>query len=284
MDPVSLPTLFDVLDLLADRSGPVTVDDISIRRRMTTRHFAGIGRVLESFQVARRDGKSLIPDADLKTFVVYWEDTNLEGINTIFRRYTHYETFLRFLKAKESIYTPPSTNSEERHKIGIQLRQHNIDLTFVAIDTFKWWGLVVGQVYLSHIGDRKIYWGAEKPSLNHFEKNVHFHYKEIRPLDGFVNIGRLADLVCRDLKISFIRFEELFKQLCLQRSGYMTSTSLARTPSSKSTVQTLLSRSQAKQISTGNKWTKKRFMEDGVLINGQRVKMVKLEPVMITYC
>ena len=162
--------------------------------------------------------------------------------------------------------------------MGRQLRRDNIGLTFVAIDTFKWWGLAVGQVYLSHIGDRKIYWGAEKPSLDIFEKSVHAHYKEIQPLDGFANIGRLADLVCRELKISFIRFEELFTQLCLQRHGYMTSTSLARTPSSKSLVQTLLPRSQAKRNRAHNRWTKKRFMEDGILINGQSVKMVKLQP------
>ena len=286
MDPVSVPTLFSILDLLADQSGPVTVEDVNFRRRMsmTTKYFASIGRVLESFQVARRDNESLIPDVDLKTFVEYWEDADLEGINNIFRRYTDYETFLRFLKRKAAIYVPPSTEPEERKKIGIRLRRDNINLTFVAIDTFKWWGLAVGQVYLSHIGDRKIYWGAEKPSLNVFEKSVHSHYKEIQPLDGFVNVGRLADLVCRDLKISFVRFEELFIQLCLQRSGYRTSTSLVRTPSSKSTVQTLLSRSQAKQTDKQNEWTKKRFMEDGVLINGQSVKMVKLEPIIITDC
>ena len=278
MDPVSLPTLLDVLDLLADESGPVTIDDVNIRRHMTTRQLAGIGRVLKNFQVARRDSESLVPDADLKAFVVYWEEANLEGINTIFRRYTHYETFLHYLQTEESIYVPPCTAPEERQQMGRQLRQDDTGLTFVAIDTFKWWGLAVGQVYLSHIGDRKIYWGAEKPSLDIFEKSVHSHYKEIQPLDGFANIGRLADLVCRELKISFIQFEKLFIQLCLQRRGYITSTSLARIPSSKSPVQTLVSRSQAKQNGYPIEWLKKRFMEDGILINGQSVKMVKIQP------
>lgn len=140
--------------------------------------------------------------------------------------------------------------------------------------------MAVGQVYLSHIGDRKIYWGGEKPSLDIFEKSVHVHYKTIQPLDGFANIGRLADLVCRELKISFIRFEELFIQLCLQRRGYMTSTSLARILSSKSPVQTLLPRSQAKRNEKQNRWIKKRFMEDGILINGRSVKMVKIKPIV----
>ena len=110
--------------------------------------------------------------------------------------------------------------------MGKRLREDKIGLTFVAIDTFKWWGMAVGQVYLSHIGDRNIYWGSEKPDIDIFEKSVLFHYKKIRPLDGFVNVGQLADRVCRELKIAFIRFEEIFVQLCLQRRGYMTATSL----------------------------------------------------------
>ena len=284
MDPVLLPRLFDVIDQLVEKSGPVTRENLNLEKPLTKRRFIRVGRVLESFQVARVDGESLVPDVDMNILVEYWEDANLEGINTIFRRYTDYNTFLDYLKTKESIYVPPCTDPEERQEMGRQLRRNNTKLTFVAIDTFKWWGLAVGQVYLSHIGNRKIYWGAEKPNLDIFEKSIHTQYKEIQPLDGFVNIGRLADLVCRDLKISFIRFEELFVQLCLQRSGYMTSTSLARTPSSKSMVQTLLPRSQAKQGGKQNGWIKKRFMEDGVLINGRSAKMVKLEPTIITDC
>ena len=281
MDPVLLPRLFDVIDLLAEKSAPVSRETLSIKKPLTVKHFSGIGRVLKSFQVARQDGESLVPDVDLDTLVAYWEDANLEKINTFFLRYQSYKIFWQFLKAKESIYVPPCTSPEERKQMGRQLRRDDTGLTFVAIDTFKWWGLAVGQVYLSHIGDRKLYWGAEKPNLDIFEKSVHSHYKEIQPLDGFANIGQLADLVCRELKISFIRFEKLFKQLCLQRRGYMTSTSLVRTPSSKSSVQTLLSRSQAKLNGIQNGWIKKRFMEDGILINGRSVKMVKCDAAMI---
>ena len=280
MDPVLLPRLFDVLDQLAEKSAPVTIKNLSIKKPLTKKRFTRIGRVLESLQVARIKGESLVPDVDLDTLVAYWEDANLEEISTFFRRYQPYEIFLNFLKEKESIYVPPCTAPEERQQMGMQLRREDTGLTFVAIDTFKWWGLVVGQVYLSHIGDRKIYWGAEKPSLDIFEKSIHSHYKEVQPLDGFANIGRLADLVCRELKISFIRFEELFIQLCLQRRGYMTSTSLVRTPTSKSSVQILLSRSQAKRNGKQNGWIKKRFMEDGILINGRSVKMVKFKPII----
>lgn len=282
MDPVLLPRLFDVLDLLEKKTVPVTRETLSIIRPLTKKRFTRIGRVLESLQLAQLNGESLVPDVDLNEFVEYWENANLEEINTFFRRYRSYDNFLSYLKSKESIYIPPCSAPEERKQMGIQLRRDDTELTFVAIDTFKWWGLVVGQVYFSHIGDRKLYWGAEKPNLDIFEKCVQTHYRKIRPIDGFANIGRIADLVCRELKISFIRFEELFKQLCLQRRGYMTSTSLVRTPSSKSTVQTLLSRSQAKRNGKQNGWIKKRFMEDGILINGRSVKMVKCDAAMIT--
>ena len=278
MDPVLPPTLFDVLDLLATKSVPVTIGDLNIKQRMTKRRFAEIGRVLEGFGVAHRDGESFVPDSDLNKFVAYWEVGDLEGINTFFRRYSPYDTFLRFLKMEKCICVPPRMDTEARRQMGKQLRADKIGLTFVAIDTFKWWGMAVGQVYLSHIGDRNIYWGNEKPNIDIFEKSILFHYEKIRPLDGFANIGQLADQVCRELKIAFIRFEELFVQLCLQRHGYMTATSLARVPTSKSLVQTLLSRSQAK-LTVTPQWTDKRLMEDGVFINGRSVKMVKFQPV-----
>ena len=281
MDPILPPMLFNVLDLLATKSAPVMIGDLNIKQRMTKRRFAEIGRVLEGFRVAHRDGESLIPDADLKMFVAYWEGANLEGINAFFRRYSPYDTFLRFLKIEKCIHVPPRTDTNARHQMGKQLRKNKIGLTFVAIDTFKWWGMAVGQVYLSHIGNRDIYWGGEKPDIDIFEKSVQSHYKEVRPLDGFANVGQLADRVCRELKIAFIRFEKLFIQLCLQRRGYITSTSLVRTPSNKSLVQTLLSRSQAKRTGTPIQWTNKRFMEDGVSINGRSVKMIKVQPVKI---
>ena len=281
MDPVLLPTLFDVLDLLETKSVPVTIDDLKVKKRVTKRRFAEIGRVLESFQVAHRDGETLVPCADLKTFVAYWEDVNLEGINSFFRRYPPYDKFLRFLKTEKCICVPSKTDTEERRQMGKQLRKDKIGLTFVAIDTFKWWGMVVGQVYLSHIGDKNIYWGGQKPDIDTFERSIHSHYREIRPVDGFANVGQLADRVCRELQIPFIRFEELFIQLCLQRRDYMTSTSLIRIPSSKSSVQTLLSRSQAKRTGYPIEWTDKRFMEDGIFINGRSVKMVKFKSVEV---
>ena len=284
MDPVLLPALFDVLDLLATKSVPVTIGDLNIKRHLTKKHFAEIGRVLEGFRVAHRDGESFVPCADLKTLVTYWEAANLEGINAFFRRYPPYDTFLRFLNTEKCIHVPPRTDTEARRQMGKQLRKDKIGLTFVAIDTFKWWGMAVGQVYLSHIGNRDIYWGSEKPDIDIFEKSVQSHYKEVRPLDGFANVGQLADRVCRELKIAFIRFEKLFIQLCLQRRGYITSTSLARTPSNKSLVQTLLSRSQAKRTRGPIEWTDKRFMEDGVFINGRSVKMVKFQPAQVLDC
>ena len=279
--------MFDVLDQLATKYVPLTVREFnnrSNRRCLTKRRFAEIGRVLEGFRVAYRNGESLVPSADLKSFVAYWEAANLDGVNDFFRRYRHYDAFLRYLRASRCIYVPHRTDTDARHQMGLRLRKDKVGLTFVAIDTFKWWGMAVGQVYFSHIGDGNIYWGGEKPKIDTFEQSVQSNYEKIRPMDGFVNVGQLADLVCRELKIPFIRFEELFKHLCLKRRGYMTATSLVRTPSSKSPVQTLLARSQAKRTGYPFQWTKKRFMEDGVFINGRSVKMVKIQPVkLLTY-
>ena len=276
--------LFDVLDQLATKHVPLAMrelNDCSSKRHLTKRRFAEIGRVLEGFRVAYRNGESLVPEEDLKRFVAYWEAANLDGINEFFRRYQHYDAFLRYLRETRCIYIPHRTDIDGRRRMGSRLREDNIGLTFVAIDTFKWWGMVVGRVYFSRIGDGNIYWGGEKPNIDAFEQSVQSNYEKIRPLDGFANVGQLADLVCRDLKIPFILFESLFVKLCLQRHGYMTATSLARVPTSKSMVQTLLSRSRAKLTGTPIQWTDKRFMEDGIFINGRSVKMVKCQPVKV---
>ncbi len=287
MDPVLLPTLFDVLDLLASRSSPITLDDLNVKRRVTKRRFAEIGRVLEGLRVAHRDGFSLVSDADLERFVECWEAADLDCINTVFRRYRPYDKFLRFLEAEKCIQVPPRKDIEARHKVGAELKA-KAGLTFVAADTFKWWGMAVGYVYLSHIGDKNIYWGGEKPNLDPFEESLLRHYAQIRPLDGFANVGQLADRVCRELNIAFIRFGSLFVQLCLQRSDrYITATSLARLPTSKSPVQTILPRFQAKQVSDNLRpgksveWTDKRLMEDGVFVGGRSVKMVKIQSEVI---
>ena len=237
--------------------------------------------MLEGFRVAYRNGKSLIGNDELVMFVAYWENGDLDGINTFFRRYPPYDRFLSLLEAKNCIDVPPRTEQGTRHEIGLRLRQDKVGLTFVAVDTFKWWGMAVGQVYLSHIGDRNIYWGGEKPDVDAFGRCVQSNYKKIRPLDGFVNVGKLADQVCREMKISFMRFEELFKRLCLNHTGFITATSLVRTPTSKSTVQTLLPRSRAKQNGYPIDWTDKRFMEDGVIMNGRSIKMVKFQPAKV---
>ena len=193
-------------------------------------------------------------------------------------------------KKRDSKWLLTDEDNNQRYIIRGEKDKLNIcaELTFVAVDTFKWWGMAVGYVYLSHIGDKNIYWGAEKPNLDTFEKSLLRHYAQIRPLDGFANVGQLADRVCRELNIAFTRFGSLFVQLCLQRSDrYITATSLARLPTSKSSVQTVLPRSKARQIADSLRpgrpveWTDKRLMEDGVFVGRRSVKMVKIQSEVI---
>jgi hypothetical protein len=211
----------------------------------------------------------------------------LECLNAIFRRYQPYHEFLDFLKREKCIYIPSKRDKDAKRRVGNELRAKN-GPTFVAVDTFKWWGLAVGQVYISHIGDGNIYWGGEKLTLATFEESLLHHYFQIRPLDGFANVGELADRVCRELSIAFIKFEERLRQLCLQRPDlYITATSLARRPTSKSLVQTILPRSQAKQIADSLRpgkpieWTDKRFMEDGIFIGRRSAKLVKIQAEVV---
>ena len=283
MDPILPPTLFNILDLLASKSGPVMLDTLNRERRVTKKRFAEIGRVLEAFRVAYREQESLLPDADLKAFIACWETADLNGVNDFFQRYQPYKTFLSFLRTEEYIYVPPKNDIEARCRLSVQLKKNKIGLNVVAIDTFKWWGLVVGQVYYAlNAGGQDIYWAGEKPDLDTFEESLFRCYAKIRPLDGFANIGKLADRVCRELHIVFIEFERLLIQLCRKGySRYRLSTSLVRPSASKSLVQTLLPRSAAKQLALYHggdpKWTDKRLMEDGITIGRRSVKMIKIQ-------
>lgn len=270
-----------MIDLLADK-GVAQFDDLSASRPITPGRFSEIGRVLEGMQIAHREGDKLISDPKLDEFVGYWEEANLEQINACFSRYQPYKRFLNFLKIEGFIPLPPKKDVQARRLVGGELRSKK-GPTFVAVDTFRWWGMSVGQVYMSHIGDSNVYWGGERPALDSFEKCLVQFYSRTKPVDSFANIGRLADSVCRGLKISFIEFEKLFEQLCLQKPDYyLTSTSLAREPTTTSPVQTLLPRTQAK-FGEGNyrlgriEWTSKRYMEDGVFIGKRNVKMISIK-------
>ncbi len=256
---------------------------LNVKRKVTPRRFAEIGRVLEKIGIAYRENATLVPGSSLPEFIACWEDANWEGVNQWLRRYLPYDAFLTLLASDKCIKVPPRNDSAARKRVG-QTTYAKANLTFVAVDTFKWWGLAVGQVYISHIGTGHIYWGGEHPTLEQFEAALRFHYRAIRPSDGYANVGQLADRMCQELNIAFIRFEQLLGQLCQARPGqYFTSTSLARRPTRQSPVQTLLPRSIAKQRSESLhpgepiEWTEKRLIEDGVMLGKHNVKMIRIE-------
>ncbi len=285
MDPVLLTPLFDTIDLLATKQTAITLRDLNIKRKTSIKRFGEIGRILESFKVAHRDGLVLIPDNDLDIFVSKWELGDLNFLERVFENYKPYTDFMRFLQLHHFIRIPTSRDKDLRKSASTELQSKGANFTFVAADTFKWWGLGTGHIYISHIGDGNTYWGGAEIELASFEQILIGEYTSIRPPDGYVNIGRLADHVCRILNISFIRYEQLFAQLCiLFPKRYITSTSLVRNPSTKSPVQTILPRSRAKQLAEIRdkggiiEWTDKRYLEDGILIgnNNRRIKMVNI--------
>lgn len=282
MDPVQLPKLLDVADRLVSRSGPLTIDDLDAIQGISKRRFAEIARVLEGIGIAMRDGFSLEATRGMQDFVRCWEAADLECINRFFTLYAPYRRFLNFLEQERLVRIPPRNDSIARKALGVELR-NKAKLTFVAVDTFKWWGMAVGKVYISQLESGDIYWGGENPTLEQFEESVIRHYFDIRRLDSFVKVGQLADRVCRELRIAFIRFEGLLKELCLQQPDrFLTSTSLARQPSGRFLVQTILPRAEARQrnedLQPGRRieWTEKRYVDDGIFIGGRSVKMIRV--------
>src|SRR5437868_4808079 len=121
------------------RSAPITFEDLNVKRHVTQKRFAELGRVVEGIGVGHRDLFSLVPDPDLERFAVCWEKADLDCINGFLCHYRPYERFSCFLEAERFIRVPARADTEARHRSGDELKD-KAGLTFVAVDTFKWWG------------------------------------------------------------------------------------------------------------------------------------------------
>jgi len=293
MDPVSLEKLLSVTDAIEESRER---DLLSISKfhsivaeqtqaKDPARRARDLLRVFNELGWVRREKDLLYLTEAYSRFISAWNEGNLLEMNQSFIAYAPYSRFLQCLRDLGSIQIPDARDKEVVKTLGKEY-----GLTFVAFDTFRFWAVAIGQGYLAPF-EGALYWGGEwnneEPSLENFTRALHEGYREAEKTSGYANIGRVADLVCRRLHISFQAFELKMNRLVKARPGlFVLAPATIRPPSSRFQIATVCPRSEvlkkrwhARLLHSQFKprWIEHRYIEDGILIDGHRLKLIKWE-------
>ena len=232
------------------------------------------------------------------SFIRSWDSGNhLLPMNQGLTNYPPYARFLDYLKYKEEIKIPQRQDKESRRELGRNLKD-NYDITFVAFDTFQTWAVSVGHAYRSPF-EEILYWGgewdADQPSLECFKAACHESYMRTTKTSGYANLGRLAHLVCQELRISFQAFEMKMNQFVETFPGEITlaPATIRREISGNHQITTIRPRKEilSKRLSTKlwpnkryrynkrseSEWLEYRYLEDGMRVKGKLVKLIRWE-------
>jgi hypothetical protein len=229
LDPVSLDKLLSIADAIETRHNDLIslfslhkIIAAASKARNRDRRTRDVLRVLlELGWLAVQDKHEFQLTDGFTRFITAWNDGTLPGINRCLTAYQPYALFLACLLEEGAIRIPRRQNKGARKELGRRLKAE-YDITFVAFDTFRTWAVAVGQAYLSPF-EESLYWGGNwndsAPPLEIFKAACWQSYHEAEKTSGYANIGRLADAVCRQLKISFQAFEINMKILLEAEPG-----------------------------------------------------------------
>jgi hypothetical protein len=217
MDPITLEPLFSICDRIEiDRVGN-NISKESIARivssfssaRNIDRRVRDISRVLLSANLLENNNSSFSIPPNFHEFIKAWNSADIAAMNNCLKNYLPYERFLNFVRSEKVVNVPAPSDKKAKMDLGNRLKEF-YQITFVAFDTFRFWAAALGQTYKSPF-DNLLFWGGEwnteTPSLEIFHKTLIENYETSEQSSGYVNIGRLADKVCRELQISFQAFE-----------------------------------------------------------------------------
>ena len=212
-------------------------------------------------------------------------------MNQSLTKYPPYARFLQCLKHEKKIPIPPRQDKLSRKALGKKLREKH-DITFVAVDIFRSWAVSVGQAYFSPI-DHALHWGGEwdskQPTSECFEKICKESYGLTDKTSGYSNIGRVADLVCKRLSISFQAFE---KKMNEHFDAFSDDIRLAPATARRESpvhlrIPTVRSRSAVSgerltRESQGHRlreisWIESRYLEDGIHLKDKLVTLIRWE-------
>ena len=291
MDPITLGRLLSIAD---------AVEEHRDRNRLTSSMFRQIiAQQTQAKDLARRERDilrilsamgwmvsggtgTLCLNQRFTEFISAWNGKNLLHINQCLSDYPPYASFLVCLRQEKVIPIPNRDDKEAKRRLGRRLKD-NYGITFVAFSTFRSWAIAVGQAYLSP-PEQSLYWGGDwddlLPSIQAFETACRESYRTAEKTSGYANIGRLADVVCRRLHISFQAFEMKMKLLVDAKPGTVTlARATIRDPSWGFQITTVRPRSEIlgerltarlRDIEKPPRpqWLEHRYLEDGIRING----------------
>ena len=234
-------------------------------------------------------------------FIDAWNSGDyLLPMNHGLANYPPYADFIKCLKNEQKIKIPQRQDKESRSNLGRELKD-KYGITFVAFDIFQTWAVALGHAYRSPF-EAILYWGGEwdahRPSLGHFKTVCWTHYNRAEKTSGYANLGRLADHVCQELRISFQAFEMKIKQFVEMFPGEITlaPATIRREILGRSQITSIRPRKEVlserfsaellgkkqSEIPHGKnrrklEWIEYRYLEDGMRVNGKLVKLVRWE-------
>ena len=312
MDPITVNKLLSVVDaidnthrvgnqLSLDAFYKIVENQGQVKR--LNRRVQDILRIFESLQWIARDDQNrniLCLTEKYDNFIQAWNSGDyLLPMNEGLTNYPPYARFLECLKHEQAIEIPRREDKEARRELGSNLKE-KYGLTFVAFDTFQTWAVSVGHAYRSPF-EAILYWGGEwnatQPSLESFKAACLESYNCEDKTSGYANLGRLAHRVCQKLRISFQAFEMKMKQFVEVFPGEITlaPATIRREVSGHLQIVSirprnevrrerlsarLLGKKQSQKPRGGKReleWIERRYLEDGMRVNGKLVKLIRWE-------
>ena len=303
MDPITVNKLLSVADAIEEHRVGNQLTSAAFNRIIAkqgqvkdiARRVRDILRVFEAFRFLVPKGLNqevLCLTQDYQNFISAWNSGNLLAMNQELANYPPYTRFLICLQTEKTIRIPQRQDRGVREDLGRYLK-NKYDLTFVAFDTFRTWVICVGQAYLSPFEESLCWggeWDEERPSLECFKDTCYGSYCQIDKTSGYANLGRLADLVCQKLCISFQAFEMKMNQFINTFPGEvkLAPATIRRELSRRFQITTIRSRREilkervaaklrgVKQLPQ-SRWLEHRYLEDGIHVNGKQIKLIRWE-------
>ena len=312
MDPITMNKLLSVADAIEETRQVANqlslntfykiVDSIGKVKHLD-RRVQDILRVFEASHWITRndqDQNMLCLTEKYDKFIHAWNSGDyLLPMNEGLTNYPPYRRFLECLKYEQAIEIPQREYKEARKELGSNLKE-KYNITFVAFDTFQTWAVSVGHAYRSPF-KAILYWGgewdAEQPSLESFKAACWESYNCEDKTSGYANLGRLAHRVCQELRISFQAFEMKMNQFIEACRGEITlaPATIRREVSGHFQIVSIRPRNEVLRERLSDKllgekrskktrgrkqelkWIERRYIEDGMRINGKLVKLVRWE-------
>lgn len=304
MDPITISKLLSIADAIEiHRSvGEFSIDafyeivESQGKIKNLARRSGDILRVFEaSHWIVRsvQDRNILCLTENYDRFIHAWNSGDcLLPMSQGLINYPPYSDFLECLKQEQEIEIPQRQDKGSRTDLGRKLKP-KYGITFVAFDIFQTWAVSLGHAYRSPF-KAVLYWGGdwdvERPSLEHFKTVCQAHYNWAEKTSGYANVGRLAHQVCLELRISFQAFEMKMKQFIERFPGEITlaPATIRQEISGHLQITSIRSRKEilreklSAKLLPGSKiprlrWIERRYLEDGVRINGKLVKLIRWE-------